>query len=307
MTDLATSSRGGERASGFDPRDEADEIAAREVAALAGEHALDPTLEHDLGAADDADPDDPDNLDVPDDMVEIEYDGRTYHAPRELKDAFLRHADYTRKTQELAEMRRALERHAQDLTAVSQQDVENHARLMAVDDQVRAYEQVDWNSLEQQDPVRAQRMWREYTQLKEGRAELAAQLGWMQEQRAIEAQRHAARRIEEGHHALASEIEGWSPELANRLADFGQREFGFSDQELGSVEDPRMIKVLHLAYVGSHALRQRSAADRLAASQAARPASRVGANAPAGRNPDRMTTDEWMAFERDRLRRNAGR
>ena len=36
-------------------------------------------------------------------MVEAEYEGKTYKVPKELKDALLRHQDYTQKTQEVAE------------------------------------------------------------------------------------------------------------------------------------------------------------------------------------------------------------
>jgi hypothetical protein len=42
-------------------------------------------------------------------QVEVEYDGKTYLLPLELKDALLRQADYTRKAQEVAESRRRLQ------------------------------------------------------------------------------------------------------------------------------------------------------------------------------------------------------
>ena len=249
------------------------------------------------------DPAEPDGEGEDEASEEVEHEGRRYRVPKALKDAFLRHADYTRKTQDLAEQRRALETQAAQIAAADGERVAAYARLMAVDDQIAAYEQIDWNSLEAQDPARAQRLWREYSQLKDGRAALTQHLTEAEEARAFEAQRQAARRVEEGHEILSRQIKDWSPELAHRLADFGQRAFGFSDEELESVQDPRMIRVLHLAWLGDQALKTKAAAERLASSQAARPASQVGANAPAGRNPDRMTTAEWMAFERDRLRR----
>src|SRR5690242_17210740 len=48
-------------------------------------------------------------------LIDIEHDGRAYKIPAELKNAFLRNADYTRKTQALAESRRELESHRQSL------------------------------------------------------------------------------------------------------------------------------------------------------------------------------------------------
>ena len=47
---------------------------------------------------------------------EIEQDGKKYAVPKELKDSFLRHADYTKKTQEIAEQRRAIESHAKNIS-----------------------------------------------------------------------------------------------------------------------------------------------------------------------------------------------
>ena len=253
--------------------------------------------------------DDQDNLDgeAEETLEDVEHEGRRYKVPKALKDAFLRHADYTRKTQELAEHRRAFEAHAAEIVHAQQRHIEDHARLVALDDQLEAFDRLDWNSLEAQDPARAQQLWRQFTQLKEGRAELIGRVQWMEEQRAIEAQRHAATRVEQGHHELARDIKDWSPELANKLHAFGQQAFGFTPEEIGSVDDPRMIKVLHLAFVGDQALKKRAAAERLSANQSARPVSQVGAHAPAGRNPDRMSTAEWMSFERERLRKKAGR
>jgi hypothetical protein len=49
-----------------------------------------------------------DQTDAPDE-VEVEYEGKTYCLPPELRDALLRQADYTRKTQEVAQARKALE------------------------------------------------------------------------------------------------------------------------------------------------------------------------------------------------------
>ena len=56
--------------------------------------------------------------DADDGMVDAEYDGKTYRLPPALKDAFLRNADYTRKTQEVPEQRRYVEQQHESLQAV---------------------------------------------------------------------------------------------------------------------------------------------------------------------------------------------
>src|SRR5947199_238059 len=51
----------------------------------------------------------PDQTDEAPEEAEVEYGGKTYTLPAELKDALLRQADYTRKTQEVAQGRKALD------------------------------------------------------------------------------------------------------------------------------------------------------------------------------------------------------
>jgi hypothetical protein len=257
----------------------------------------------------------PDDDDDPstDDGEEIEHDGRTYRVPKALKDAFLRQADYTRKTQELAEQRRGFEQEAARRQAAQQADLEGYARLVALNDQVKAFEQLDWTALERQDPAQAQSLWRQYSQLKDGRSAMIGQLLQREDQRAFETQRDAARRIEEGRAVLAREIQGWSPELASKLSDFGQREFGFTAQEIGGVVDPRMVKVLHLAFVGRQSQQKQAAARKAEASHAALPIRQVGSQATARRPStteaasDRMSTADWFRAEQERVRRKAGR
>ena len=58
----------------------------------------------------------PDEGQPEDDTEEVDWDGAKYRVPKPLKDALLRQADYTRKTQELAEQRRTVEQHFTSLT-----------------------------------------------------------------------------------------------------------------------------------------------------------------------------------------------
>ena len=285
-----------------------------------GVHALDAESEALDAAAIDPTPEaepqqEPDDTDIPptDDGEDIEHEGRTYRVPKALKDAFLRQADYTRKTQELAEQRRGFEQEAVRMQAVQQADLEGYARLVSLNDQLQAFEQLDWTALERQDPVQAQSLWRQYSQLKDGRSAMIGQLLQREDQRAFETQREAARRIDEGRAVLAREIQGWSPELASKLSDFGQRTFGFSPEEIGGVLDPRMVKVLHLAFVGHQSQQKQAAARKAEASQSAQPIRQVGATANARRPStteaasDRLSTADWFRAEQERVRRKAGR
>lgn len=54
-------------------------------------------------------------------LIDVEVDGKTYKVQSEAKDGYLRQSDYTRKTQEVAEQRRALEQFARTMQEREQQ------------------------------------------------------------------------------------------------------------------------------------------------------------------------------------------
>lgn len=239
--------------------------------------------------------------------IEVEHEGRVYRVPEALKGAFLRHADYTRKTQEIAEQRRALEgerRAAEERAAREQARVRDYGRLAALDAAVGEYEDYDWDLWFQQNPDQAEADWARYQQTLQVRDQVGADLHARERLSALEAQREHATRLEQGHAELARDIEGWSPALARELAVFGQS-LGFSPEELSAVTDPRAVKVLHAAWKGAQALKTQTAGRELERAQAFRPVRQVGGAASAPRDPARMSTAEWMRWRSEQTRRKA--
>ncbi|MEK7206302.1 MAG: hypothetical protein AAB134_00265, partial [Pseudomonadota bacterium] len=96
---------------------------------------------------------DPANLEP--EPVEVEYEGKQYKLPPELKDAVLRQADYTRKTTEVAEARRAVEAEREQIQALanrSQEEFQAHVTFTQLDAAVKQYETIDWAAWMQTDP-----------------------------------------------------------------------------------------------------------------------------------------------------------
>ena len=273
--------------------------------------ADDSTLQGQLtGDGTDPNPNPDDPTPPVDDTEEVEYEGQKYAIPKALKPALMMNADYTRKTQEVAEQRRALEAQQQQLTqqAQSQQEyLQDAAKVVALDDQIKQFEQVDWNALNQQDPVKAQQLWMTYSQLKDNRADVLGQLQQKEQQRALDSQQRLAKQIEESNAVLARDIKGWSPELAGKLRDFAVEKLGFSAQELGQVTDARIVKLLHRAYVGDQLVAKQMGAATQTAVPQVKPVPTVGSNAPAGKDPGRMSTDEWMKHRNEQLRKQRTR
>ncbi len=236
------------------------------------------------------------------DLFELELDGQVHTLPGALKGAFLRQADYTRKTQELAEHRRAAEAERRALTEQRRtmgQESQDRITLAALDHQLEDFEGVDWEAYAAEDPQSAQALWGRYQHLAQARERLAYAVSHHESRRSLEAAREAAEQMAETGRTLQREIDGWSPEIANKLVEYAQA-FGVTLEELSQMADPRLWKVLHKAYQADQATQADGVAKSAAQAQAVRPAVLVsGAAAGGGGVRDELATKEWMA------RRNA--
>lgn len=221
---------------------------------------------------------------------EIEIDGEVYLTPPALKSAFLRQADYTRKTQELAEQRRRMEAEREAAGA----HVAARARLHLLDEQARALEGLDWPALEAADPERARALAERRRTLAETRERAAFDLARREHETRLAQEAEEAEAVMATGRTLAREIEGWSPALAADLADYA-RSFGVEADELRQINDPRLWRILHRAHLGETLARRLAEADRKAARPAVRPAADPGrpGGGAAGLD-DRMETAEWM-------------
>ncbi len=162
--------------------------------------------------------------------------------------------DYTQKTQQVAEQRKTLEAQEQALQAQAQnlqQQAElqsaligDVAKLTALDQQLEAYAKVNWQELSDNDFVEAQKLFFTYNQLQQQRGAIAQELEAKQTAMIQARQQEIAKRIEQGKEILAKEIPNWSRETSQAIISVG-KEYGFTEEELSQVYDPRHVKVLH--------------------------------------------------------------
>ena len=236
------------------------------------------------------------------DSFELELDGQVHTLPIALKGAFLRHADYTRKTQELAEQRRALE--AQRAAAAEQaragaEATHDRLQLAALDHQLASFRAVDWPAYAQQDPNGAQALHARFQALVEGRARLAQAVAQHEHGRRLHEAHEAAAAMAETGRTLSREIPGWSPELAAKLSDYALSQ-GVTHEELAAASDPRIWKVLHKAYRAEAG----GAGEAAVKAQAVRPAISVaGATAGGGGVRDELATRDWMRRRNEQVRK----
>lgn len=162
--------------------------------------------------------------------------------------------DYTQKTQKLAEERKYVESMTQTIkeqeTAFNQQVqihtalIQEIAKVTAIDQQLSQYQNLDWQKLSDTDPVEAQKLFFSYNQLQVHRGQVINELN-TKKQGLTDAQKQArAKQVELGWKVLEKDIPGWNKDMARSIVESG-REYGFNDEELGNLTDPRAVKLLH--------------------------------------------------------------
>lgn len=244
------------------------------------------------------------DAEVIDDSEEIEYEGEKYKVPKNLKEAFLRHQDYTRKTQEVAEQRRAFEQQqAQEKEHIQRQrqHIQDYAQIHALDMQIKQFEGVDWQKMIEADPVEAMKLDRQYRTLAEMRHGIATRIQQVEAQEAFSQQQHVAKLIEEGREVLKREIPNWSEQTQKAVSEYAIS-FGFKPEEVAQVIDPRHVKVLHKAMLYDQMMKKAATTPKAEV----KPVSKVSASRDgSSKDPDRMSTDEWLKWRNQQLRKQA--
>ena len=179
---------------------------------------------------------------------EFEWKGAKYEVPPELKElheGYLRTEDYTRKTQEAADLKRSVEAdkaHVKQLAELQQALQPQFEQLSVINMQLRRFQSIDWNKLTTDDPVEAQKQFIVYQQMKDlkAKAEDSIKNEAAKRQQGINDSR--AKLVEEGTKILERKIKGWSSEKASALNAYVKSSLGFTDPEVADIVDPRLVE-----------------------------------------------------------------
>ena len=245
----------------------------------------------------DMEPDEPEE-----ELDETEFEGKTYKVPKEIKDALLRQSDYTRKTQELAEIRKAAELERQSIVSAKEADEaadELKADLRTVDKALKSFENVDWAKFAADSPAQAQAYMLQYQQLQMQRQQLSGGLEQLEHtSRTSREQAHSAA-LAQAKADLLQAMPDFTPELAVKITQSTVSAYGFTPDELSRVSDPRQVRILRDAMMWRES--QAKAKQAAKPTPATEPVRTVRASSKATVNPDKMTTAQWMEYERNRI------
>jgi hypothetical protein len=246
-----------------------------------------------------------------DDSEEVEWeDGRKHRIPKGMKDALLRQADYTRKTQEVADTRKhveaaraAVQMQAQIIDKIGpalahRQDA--LAKLAEID------QKIDFRQLEAADPVKAQSWWRYREQLKEYVGNTEAQIQSVAQEVQVAQQQETARQLEYMNRVLSTKMPGWGQKRADQITEAAIKNYGFTVDEVASIREPRVVAALDDArkwreHVAKNKAPPKNANARAAAPNTVQPTEKLGKGASQGsakKDPYKMSAGEYMEHRR---------
>lgn len=183
------------------------------------------------------------------DEEEVELDGEKLKLPKKVAEAVMRHQDYTRKTQEVAEQRRKVEDRGQYLEArehLIQATFNEATELQAIAKQLEQYAGLDWNTLIAENPDQAMRLSMARQELKDKHAEKQAHVQRLIANAEAARNQHHQKQMELGRAELARRIGSMTDTDRQQTLSQGLS-LGYTEQELSTIADPRIMHALYKA------------------------------------------------------------
>lgn len=243
---------------------------------------------------------------------EIEIGGKKLAMPKsiaaEIKAGTMRNADYTQKTQAVAEERRQVEAERASVRQQAEQQqqyIKELATVHALDAQLEQFKQIDWMAASREDPVGTQQLQIQYQALQQQRAQAAEAVTQKQQQHALEEQRALATQYQEAEAFAQREIPGWNQETAQKLNSYAASQGIKVDQNFAKlmIQQPALIKLIHQASMFGQ-LKEKQTTKPQAPAAPPPPVQRVGAaRASAKPDPAKMSDAQWYAARQEANRK----
>lgn len=225
-------------------------------------------------------------------LEEIERDGKKAKVPAWLKPELMMQADYTKKTQEVAETRKAYEAKETALAQrqqAFQAEAQEYAQLIALDTAIKQYEEQIGALRQQGHHDAAQKHWMDLMEMRNAAGRLSYGLQQKQQARSAEAEREHANRVRDRDTALTTKIPGYSPALLSKIQDFATS-VGYTREEAQSLIDPRYVETLNEQRLWrEHQAKAKQAAAK--AKQQDEPVAQPTPTVASRKPPERLTAD----------------
>lgn len=168
----------------------------------------------------------------------------------ELVKGYHRQSDYTRKTQAVAEERKAVQGERQQVSAMRAQYAQGLEQLQEAIKSVTPQEP-DWEALKATDPLRYAEEWADWQRRQHVVAQIEEERRAVQEQQRAEFEAHRQEAVRSGREWLLQQIPEWKDEGRAKAERAAMRSYaeklGFTAEELKAVDDPRAVLLIRQA------------------------------------------------------------
>jgi hypothetical protein len=175
-------------------------------------------------------------------LADVEIDGEVLKVHPKVKDAVMRHKDYTQKTMALADERKVFqaERQAAALQEAFQKEVApDTTNLSKLEAQIDQFKQLNWAEMDTDQIVRARQA---LDGIKEQRDELKATIDSKRQEFLTNFSRSREQLLNQGAEYLKKTIPAWG-ETAQRESAQAALGVGFTKEEVSNFMDPRAVQL----------------------------------------------------------------
>ena len=183
----------------------------------------------------------------------VKVDGKDVEVTlEELQAGYSRQADYTRKSQVLAEQRKKMD---EELAATQQERQQYQSQLeqfkIQADSKLEEFKSVDWTKLKEEDPMEYALKRDQYRELQENKRLVAEEQQNLAQKQQTEMQTKWNEELAKQKEIMAQRLPEWNdpekgPKLKQNIKSFALKK-GFTEQEVDSLIDARSVDVLHKA------------------------------------------------------------
>lgn len=187
---------------------------------------------------------------------EVEFDGKKLAIPKGTPPELVESvkslandlkADYTRKTQEVAEQRKSIATRSEAIQQQEQMLSANFSKAVefkALQDRMAQFDNIDWQALVDENPAQATKLNLAYQGLQKQAGAMHRELQQAEAQRQQLLAQHQQSLVEQGQRELAKRIPTWSGDVAKGVSETALS-YGFSQEELSAIVDPRIVHAMH--------------------------------------------------------------
>lgn len=182
-------------------------------------------------------------------LVEVEFEGKTYEVAPELQKGLMRQADYSRKMNEVGEKAKVYTQRmeqAEKLVEGAEKYAEVLSEVHSIDADLKRFEKVDWQGLRQQNPAEFAALAAEMQMLRLSRDEATRKANGLDEQLARARHEAILEKRNEMHSVLRKDLKGWGDELSRKVCIYALKN-GYQPVELEKLTDARTVIALDKA------------------------------------------------------------